>query len=583
MLKIKRKKNRNLNLAIAKSHQLAGQLVGMQLSIANVLALVVSAASVVAGATMLAVQQFPSGWPLWIAAAGIGIGLAVLIEGLTLSALIRIRVAGRTIREIEERLNHERDARLKGLAFPDPAHTDYLSHKKHYRDMRRMIERDYRRSRQQQTRQARQDRWNSFVQATGGCIASMCGGGLFYHAILGSLGQVASICLSIIFTLAVTGTFISSEVFKDLQEQAIREAFANGNLAEGAMRQETRMQSLWAVYEQMGQFLQSPDALRVIAEGGKLLVTSILEDLHQDLRRSLMPGQRDASSATQAISQEIQAQSVTEQAPEQIRVSQVTNQQAAQAAGYSPSLLPLSENDTPPNPQPEIAFQEPLQGIAEQATFSLSNGLENDMKGMPELDAIGRMMLSHFQQLDPAEKASLRNLAQSSTADVVQRLQKLYPGYAHFLTEKRIALLIQIIAHQSSKGAMGNEQTDSVVVRNQDADHNQESIVDLCQDTRENTFDDSEVKNTGRQERIAPFQSAMQATAEENPGEDQKNQHSHRRGRGHRERIKAVMRQAQQLPAFPSYRQIAHSAGVGYSTVKKYAREIRQEIQDEDP
>src|SRR5579885_1985715 len=46
------KKSRTVNLWIARSHQLAGQIVGMQLSIANVLALVVSAASVVAGATL---------------------------------------------------------------------------------------------------------------------------------------------------------------------------------------------------------------------------------------------------------------------------------------------------------------------------------------------------------------------------------------------------------------------------------------------------------------------------------------------------------------------------------------------------
>src|SRR5579883_2174999 len=98
------KRSRTVNLWIARSHQLAGQIVGMQLSIANVLALVVSAASVVAGATLLAVQQFPTAWPLWLAAAGIGTGLAFLIEGLTLSALIRMRVAGREIREIEARL-----------------------------------------------------------------------------------------------------------------------------------------------------------------------------------------------------------------------------------------------------------------------------------------------------------------------------------------------------------------------------------------------------------------------------------------------------------------------------------------------
>src|SRR5258708_25979171 len=98
------KKKIDVNLGIAKSHQLAGQLVGMQLSLANILALFVSAASLVAGASTLAVQQFPStsAWPIWVAAGGIGVGLALLIEGLTLSALIRLRVAGRAIRTLEE-------------------------------------------------------------------------------------------------------------------------------------------------------------------------------------------------------------------------------------------------------------------------------------------------------------------------------------------------------------------------------------------------------------------------------------------------------------------------------------------------
>ena len=98
-----------------------------------------------------------------------------------------------------------------------------------------------------------------------------------------------SLALAGIFSLAVTGTFVSSEVFKDLQEYAIRENFVNGSLAEAAMRQETRVQSLWAVYGHMETYLQSPDVQQVIAEGGKLLVTSILEELQQDLRRSFKP------------------------------------------------------------------------------------------------------------------------------------------------------------------------------------------------------------------------------------------------------------------------------------------------------
>ena len=431
MLKTFRNKNWNMNLGIAKSHQLAGQIVGMQLSIANVLALVVSAASVIAGATMLAVQQFPSGWPLWLAAAGIGTGLAILIEGLTLSALIRIRVAGREIRKREALLSEERDAHVKGLAFPDPTHADYPVLKKHYHDVRKMIGRDYQRARWQQTRQARRDRRNSLLQATGGCIASMCGGGLFYHAILGGLGPIVSVLLSVVFTLAVTGTFISSEVFKDLQEQAIREAFANGNLAEGAMRQETRMQSLWAVYGQTRQFFQSPDALRVIAEGGELLVTSILEDLHQDLRRALTPEERPSSRVV----------------PSQAQSSLPPKEQAL------PISLPLASHSLQTPVSSDGEMQEQGEGTFPEAAMNedflrrASDGQRKERRN-EEVDGIGQMMLEKIGQMDPSEYDALLKLAQTSISDAIEFLHHRYPHYAHLFTEKRIHQIRQIISQR---------------------------------------------------------------------------------------------------------------------------------------
>ena len=278
----------HVNLGIAKSHQIAGQLVGLQLATANILALVVSASSVVAGATMLAIQQFPAAWPLWLAAGGIGIGLAFLIEGLTLSALIRIRVAGREIRAVEVSERKVREKRLAVLTFPDPADASYPVQRKRYHQAQQLIEREYRRTCRQHTRLARRNRRTSFVLALGGCVASMCAGGLFYHAILAGMGLLVSSALSAVFTLAVTGTFVSSEVFKDLQEQAIREAFTNGHLAESAMRQETRMQSLWAVYANIGTYLKTSEALQVVADSGKLLVASILEELRQDLHYSFV-------------------------------------------------------------------------------------------------------------------------------------------------------------------------------------------------------------------------------------------------------------------------------------------------------
>src|SRR5512143_2782897 len=90
----------NFNMGIASIHEVTTQLIGMQLSGANILALAVSATSVVAGTVSIAVMFYPGAVPLWIIAGLLGAGLAVLIEGLTLGALIRLRLANQKIRTI---------------------------------------------------------------------------------------------------------------------------------------------------------------------------------------------------------------------------------------------------------------------------------------------------------------------------------------------------------------------------------------------------------------------------------------------------------------------------------------------------
>src|SRR5258708_18216989 len=105
-------------MGIAKTHRIATQFVGIQLSGANLLALAVSAASAIAGTVTLAAQKYPFNWPLLLSAGVIGLGLALLIEGLTLGSLIRIRLANRTLRQIEEKLDNEMSTVLTTLKMP---------------------------------------------------------------------------------------------------------------------------------------------------------------------------------------------------------------------------------------------------------------------------------------------------------------------------------------------------------------------------------------------------------------------------------------------------------------------------------
>ncbi len=208
-----------LNLLIAYAHQITTQFIGVQLSIANLLAIAVSALSIVAGSVTVTAQRYPTIWPLWIVAGVIGVGLSILIEGMTLGALIRIRLANAIIKQIEESLERERGD-ISFWAFG-----------------RRI---DFYHKKQRATRTHRQSRFYSFPLMLVGSVSSAIAGGLFYHAIFTGLGNWQSLAISALFPFIITCTFISSELFKEAQEAAIKEGFTGGGLRDAAFREETR-------------------------------------------------------------------------------------------------------------------------------------------------------------------------------------------------------------------------------------------------------------------------------------------------------------------------------------------------------
>lgn len=652
-----------INLGIARSHQFAGQLVGIQLSLANLLALLVSAASVIAGATTLAVQQFPStsAWLIWIAAGGIGTGLALLIEGLTLSALIRVRVASRTIRKIEEKLGERREGQLARLTLPDPAVDNYPLLRKHYQEACKLIEHDYRRSCRQQTRVARRDRRSSQLLALGGCISSMCAGGLFYHSILAGLGPIASLVLSGIFTLAVTGTFVSSEVFKDLQSQAIRENFANGDLAESAMRQGTRMQSLWAVHDQVATYLQSPEARQAIAEGSKLLVTSILEEIRQDLRhQDTKPGQAPSSSTLDSprslpqilatASKSPSEQSQSESVPKGINEATLQSpggtgpSYSQPSAGLSSSTIGTSDGQQCHIPDDgrvmeatgyEVPEGEPVKGsnglaappLLDQAIALAGIQAQDRMEPEPgqaeqkatdisiiHLDMIERAILHALEQASPEVRTELFQLAQTQPLETItQIVRQRYPGYASYLTRQRVAhvmaVALQSLQTQPDVALPSGEsqqrphspagQTTAflpTIDREGDEVCEPDQATGSRFDTGIDRATDSSVQGAYASLIVSRATASQQRRANSSESNDsselatnkirpfpvaraiQKVTH-HSPESGHRQRIKAAMEQAQKERRVPNYQEIARAAGVGYSTVKKYAPGIRKELQ----
>lgn len=290
MAEKKKKALMNLNMGIAHAHEVATQLVGMQLSSANILALCVSALSVVAGTVSVAVMNYPQAYPLWVIAGVVGVGLALLIEGLTLGALIRIRLASKNIREINAKFDAARDEKLAKIPEPelDSNLKIYKASVRTYKAAIKLVEQDYRRKKSNATREHRHNRTSSYPIAFFGALASACAGGLFYHTILSNLPVYESIGLSALFALVVTGTFVSSELFKEVQEQAIKEGFAGGSLAESAIKQETKRLAYQGVYNHSMTYLDTQEATQMIQEGFKVILQEVIRELHPDTKSVAM-------------------------------------------------------------------------------------------------------------------------------------------------------------------------------------------------------------------------------------------------------------------------------------------------------
>jgi hypothetical protein len=266
----KNKSGLGLNLLIARSHQVATQIVGVQLSIANLLAIAVSAASIVAGTVTLTIERYPGSWVLWIVAGVIGAGLAILIEGMTLGALIRIRLASKKIKVIDEQVEAERDQ------------IDWFALDK---GTRRAKEGELRWKRARATRQFRKMRLWSVPIVIVGSLASAVAGGMFYHTVLAGLGAWESIGVAALFPFVVTCTFISSELFKDTQEEAIKEGYSGGGLADAALREETRRLSFQAVHDGIMFHFNDTE----IQEELKMGTLGMLKDIITDLRSTIAP------------------------------------------------------------------------------------------------------------------------------------------------------------------------------------------------------------------------------------------------------------------------------------------------------
>src|SRR5438105_475955 len=88
-----------LNMTIAKTHQLSGRVIGMQLTAGTLIGIVFSAAQMSAGFFILAGG---SNVLVGVGMVLLGVLLAVMIERLSLGGLAGVRVATEGLKRLEE-------------------------------------------------------------------------------------------------------------------------------------------------------------------------------------------------------------------------------------------------------------------------------------------------------------------------------------------------------------------------------------------------------------------------------------------------------------------------------------------------
>lgn len=412
---IPRRSRFSLNMGIASTYQIANQLIGMQISGGNVLAQVVSACSIVAGTVTFAVQSMPQAWPFWIVAGCVGFGLAYLIENLTLSSLMKIRISSKQIKEAEAAFAKERDEQLAKVERPK-VQADlkaYKAARKVYRLAIKDIEQEFRRKRNNAIRELSSNRLMSLLIATGGALASAAGGGIFYHTVFAHLG-LFSFAISALLALVVTGTFVANELHKDMQEQAIREGFAGGNLFDAAMMEETKRLSTQIVHEGILNHLQGEEAQK------ELKGTSIA--LLRDIIRKLRPA--------------LEEQMIV--APEQ---------------GERQESSPVAVQDEVPSRQEQAEVQ-PQQSRITRADLGMVEGVMYDkVTNSPEI-------LAHLQQI--AQSTDLSGLT--------VYLKQQYANYASYITEERVARVMAAVQHLQKPDASSAITHEASLGKGQDGD-----------------------------------------------------------------------------------------------------------------
>jgi hypothetical protein len=281
-----------LSWIIAMTHRSVSQLIGLVMSFSSLVAIVLSVMSAVAGVAIIAYRAYNSFLFAGIAAL-LTLILATLIESLSLNALKSIRLANESIAQAEQA---HYDQIVKGMEEQFQKDTedfakvdqqtlsrDEVKSMKLAASLKKQARRDFERKRhtlmRQQTRNARRTRNTSIPFAALGVIFSATAGGLFWHTVLTSLDLWLNLTIGTMFALVVSITFVQSELYKRIKDDAIAEALRSGEMQSIMLKQQSEEMVLEMVVDTMVTVKEDENTLLEMGETIKEELKSAIKSL----------------------------------------------------------------------------------------------------------------------------------------------------------------------------------------------------------------------------------------------------------------------------------------------------------------
>lgn len=228
------------NITVAKAHRDYSKLVGFLISKAALLAIILNTIVVPCGLVTLALS-FTHAWLALGIIAVIGVLLAIVADGMTLSACARVRRGIVDVRQIETDFACIENPTKTTLKIKD----ERVAHAKKI-----------------------QNKNVAFIVFFG--IVSASAGDVFWHGLLASLPEWLAWSFSTIFAILVTGTLIACEIYRVENSAIVGESIEGSHYLAQALREDANEEAVKILSEryakEIKELAETTDTISIAIE-----------------------------------------------------------------------------------------------------------------------------------------------------------------------------------------------------------------------------------------------------------------------------------------------------------------------------